>query len=45
MKLYAVTDEYRDYLRRFDSMQGGSPEEIRRVLSNVLGRNYIVCNY
>lgn len=43
--LFIYRDKAQCFMVDKSTMQGGSPEEIRRVLSNVLGRNYIVCNY
>ena len=37
MKLYAVTDEYIDYLRKFDSKVYDNKEDKRKVMRKYLG--------
>ena len=37
MKLYAVTDEYIDYLRQFDSKVYDNKEDKRKVMRKYLG--------
>ena len=37
MKLYAITDEYIDYLRQFDSRVYDNKEDKRKVMRKYLG--------